>query len=57
VDEVAFSKNLFRSKTTYTPFELKRQMLETEKDYVSVMIAMSSDSVIYYDIKEGFYQK
>ncbi len=41
VDEVAFSKNLFRSKTTYTPSEFKRQMMETENDYVSVMVAMS----------------
>jgi hypothetical protein len=41
IDEVAFSKNLFRTKNTYTPYEFKRQMMETEKDYVSVMIAMS----------------
>lgn len=41
IDEVAFSKNLFRTKNTYTPYELKRQMMETEKDYVSVMVAMS----------------
>jgi hypothetical protein len=41
VDEVAFSKNLFRSKTTYTPCEFQRQMMETENDYVSVMVAMS----------------
>lgn len=57
VDEAAFSRNLFRVKTSYTPYEYDKQKRETEEDYVSVMVAMSSERIVYYHIREGFYQK